>query len=179
MVRYVHAVTNWMRSTTYHEAAHVALFFAAVNDPPTFIAGPPTVTVAEDFGLYSEEWATDISSGLDEDDTLTFTVSCTSDSAALFAVNPAVSSQGMLSFTPADNMHGSASCTVQLSDVDPAGGASDTAPLTIVVTPGEFQTPRMGAVANALMCVEAVCGASNLLFTPSMTGTDHTLAIRV
>jgi hypothetical protein len=64
------------------------------------------------------------------------------ENAALFSVAPAVSSAGMLFFTPAANMFGSASCTVRLTETRPEGASLPewpTAPLTIVVTAGEAQ----------------------------------------
>uniref|UniRef100_A0A383W203 Cadherin domain-containing protein n=1 Tax=Tetradesmus obliquus TaxID=3088 RepID=A0A383W203_TETOB len=106
-----------------------------VNDPPSFTAGP-IVTVAEDSGAYSATWATDMSAGPGESQPLAFTLSCFSAIAALFTVAPAMDTTGRLSFTPGPDMFGSASCTVRLTEQE-AGDLLSTAPLTIVVTPGE------------------------------------------
>jgi hypothetical protein len=107
----------------------------AVNDKPSFTAGG-AVIVAEDSAPYSAAWATNISSGQGESDPLAFKVNCSTASAGLFAVAPAVNSAGQLSFSPAASMFGNASCTVTLTE-QMAGGLSDSKPLSIEVTPGE------------------------------------------
>jgi hypothetical protein len=97
-----------------------------VNDPPSFQAGP-TVTVLEDSGAYSAAWATSISAGPANEtgQTVTFTVS--TSNPALFSVQPAVSSSGVLTFTPAPNANGSASITVTAhDDGGTANGGNDT-----------------------------------------------------
>jgi hypothetical protein len=111
----------------------------AVNHAPSFKAGAATITVAEDSGAYSAAWATNISAGPGESDPLAFTVNCSAAPAALFAVEPAADAAGRLTFTPAADNFGNASCTVTLTE-QMAGGMSAAAPLTIVVTPGEFAT---------------------------------------
>jgi hypothetical protein len=66
--------------------------------------------------------------------TVTFTV--TNDSSSLFAVEPAVASDGTLTFTPADDANGSAQVTVTAhDDGGTANGGSDTsAPHTFTLT---------------------------------------------
>ena len=87
----------------------------AVNDTPSFTAGSD-VDVTEDCGAYSATgWAKDISTGaLNEDDTLTFNVQA--DIESMFAVQPAIDSNGNLTFTSASNANGTAIITVSLSD---------------------------------------------------------------
>ena len=97
----------------------------AVNDPPSFTKGPD-VTVAEDSGTTSiNGWATNIDDGDPEaDQTLSFNI-VNNTNAALFAVAPAVSSTGTLSFTPAADAVGTATITLNLSDN--GGGANTSA----------------------------------------------------
>jgi hypothetical protein len=96
----------------------------AVNDPPSFAAGSGQV-VLEDAGAQSiAGWATGISPGPADEagQSVSFTVS--SDNPGLFAVGgqPAVSTNGMLTFTPAPDANGTA--TVSVSAVDDGGTAN-------------------------------------------------------
>jgi hypothetical protein len=100
-----------------------------VNDPPSFTRGNATVSVAEDSGAYSAAWATNISAGPGESQPLAFAINCSSANAALFAVAPAMDANGRLSFTPAPDMFGNASCTVRLTEQIP-DGLSATSSLT-------------------------------------------------
>lgn len=84
-----------------------------INDPPSFTAGA-TVTVAEDSARYNAAWATQVSGGPNESDTVTFTVS--NDNTALFSEQPALSATGTLTFQPAANASGMATVTVSASD---------------------------------------------------------------
>jgi hypothetical protein len=101
-----------------------------VNDAPSFTGGGD-INVAEDTPAYSTPWATHISAGPGESQTLTFSVTGNSN-PALFAVAPAISSTGVLTFTLNSNEHGSALITVVLTD---DGGGNDTsAPQTFTIT---------------------------------------------
>ena len=73
-----------------------------VNDAPSFTKGADQ-TVNEDAGLQTVAgWATAISAGPNEaSQTVSFTV--TNDNNSLFAVQPAVSPTGTLTYTPAAN----------------------------------------------------------------------------
>ena len=101
----------------------------AVNDAPSFSAGPDQ-TVNEDAGPQTvDPWATALSAGPADEasQTLGFTVS--NDNNALFSVQPAVSATGVLSYTPAVNASGSATITLELRDNGgTADGGEDTSP---------------------------------------------------
>lgn len=110
-----------------------------VNDAPSFTAGG-NVTVAEDSGTYSTAWASAVSRGGGSDEAsqvLTFQVS--NDNTALFTQQPAITSAGVLTFTPAGNANGIATATVSLKDDGgTANGGVDTSAsstFTITVTP--------------------------------------------
>ncbi|HEX2836409.1 MAG TPA: Ig-like domain-containing protein [Thermoanaerobaculia bacterium] len=109
---------------------------SAVNDEPSFTAGG-NVTVNEDSGAYSAAWATAISAGAGESQTLTFVVS--NDNNALFASQPSIDAAGTLTFTPSLNANGTATVTVYLTDDGgTANGGDDTSAsvtFTIDVTP--------------------------------------------
>jgi hypothetical protein len=112
----------------------------AVNQAPTFATGPSIVTVLESSGAYSAPWASDISAGPGDADigqAVTFSVTCDAAAAALFSKQPAVSTSGVLSFTPAADKSGSSKCNVTLSE-EGSGGLSVTSTLTVVVTAGGY-----------------------------------------
>src|SRR5205814_682886 len=104
-------------------AAAVTITVTAVNDAPSFTKGA-NQTVLEDAGAQTvANWATAISAGPADESaqTLTFQVTA-STNAALFAVAPAVSSTGTLTYTPAGNANGSATLTLVLKD---SGGVAN------------------------------------------------------
>ncbi len=106
---------------------------SAVNDPPTFTAGP-NQSVNEDAGPQSVAWASSISAGPTADEagqTLTFNITGNSN-LALFSSQPTISSSGVLSYTPAANASGLATITVTLSDN--GGAPSISAPVTFTIT---------------------------------------------
>ncbi|MGH3079819.1 MAG: beta strand repeat-containing protein [Gaiellaceae bacterium] len=103
----------------------------AVNDPPSFTGGG-NVTVAEDSGAYSAGWATAISPGPADESGQTVTFVVSNDNNALFSVQPAIASNGTLSYTSAANANGSATVTVTAQDS--AGASSVPQIFTITVT---------------------------------------------
>ena len=103
----------------------------AVNDPPSFTGGG-NVTVAEDSGAYSAGWATAISPGPADESGQTVTFVVSNDNNALFSVQPAIVSNGTLSYTSAANANGSATVTVTAQDS--AGASSVPQIFTITVT---------------------------------------------
>jgi hypothetical protein len=112
-----------------------SITIVAVNDAPSFTKGAD-VTALEDSGAYSQSgWATALSDGPNESgQALTFTVS--NDNNALFSVQPAVASDGTLTFTTAANAYGTATVTVTLQDDGGTanGGADTSASQTFVIS---------------------------------------------
>ncbi len=102
----------------------------AVNDPPTFTKGGDQ-DISEDPGAQTvNNWATNINDGDPElDQTFTFTV--TNDNNSLFSVQPAISSVGTLSYTPAANAFGVASVSVTLNDSGGGSGSPQTFTITV------------------------------------------------
>ena len=105
-----------------------------VNDPPSFTKGPDQTTVEDAGGQLNQHWAVGISDGeLEVEQTLTFAV--TSDNNGLFAVQPAISASGDLTYTPAPDANGAATASVTLTDDETASGpALTTAPETFTIT---------------------------------------------
>ncbi|NOH04120.1 MAG: hypothetical protein HND47_20185 [Chloroflexi bacterium] len=109
---------------------------AAVNDAPAFTAGP-NQTVNEDAGAQTVAgWATGISAGPADESAQTLTFNVSNDNNALFSVQPAVATNGTLSYTPAPNANGSAIVTLSLSDNGGTanGGVDTSAPQTFTIT---------------------------------------------
>jgi VCBS repeat-containing protein len=113
----------------------VSLTITSVNDVPLFTAGSAMV-VLDGSGPQSSTWATAISAGPADEagQTLAFTV--TNDNNTLFAQQPAISSNGTLTFTPKPGFTGVANVTVTLKDDGGTanGGVDTTAPRTFTIT---------------------------------------------
>ncbi|HYR29854.1 MAG TPA: hypothetical protein VEU30_15395, partial [Thermoanaerobaculia bacterium] len=107
-----------------------------VNSPPSFTKGVD-VTVLEDSGLATYAgWATSISPGPVSDAGQIVTFNVTAANPALFATQPAVSTAGELTFTPAANQFGSTTVTVTAVDDGPGtgGGVNTSDPQTFTIT---------------------------------------------
>ncbi|WP_221409502.1 tandem-95 repeat protein [Marinoscillum furvescens] len=103
----------------------------AVNDAPSFTKGADQV-IDEDAGAQTIlNWATAISAGSGETESVSFNV--TNDSSALFSVQPAIASNGTLTYTPAANAYGSATVSVTLNDGQAANNLSTTETFTITI----------------------------------------------
>lgn len=95
--------------------ATVSITLTPVNDVPSFTAGP-TITIVKDIGAQTiDPWATGISAGPANESaqTLSFTITA-NDNPTMFAVAPAVSPTGALTYTPAPDANGSATLTLTL-----------------------------------------------------------------
>jgi len=121
--------------------ATVSITINAVNDAPSFTAGPDQ-TVDEDAGAQTiNGWATGISAGPPDEagQVRSFNITGNTD-PSLFSAGPAVDpTTGDLTFTPAADTSGSATITLTLSDDGgSANGGVDTstpASFTITVNP--------------------------------------------
>jgi hypothetical protein len=122
----------------------------AVNYAPTFTPGPSPISVAEGSGSFSAAWATTISAGPGDDEELRLAIDCDDAAAALFAAGPAISSGGVLSFTPAAHKSGSSRCSVSLVEAG-SSGLSANASLVIVITAG-------AAWDRVCSCCNSSCG---------------------
>ncbi|QEG01009.1 Matrixin [Stieleria maiorica] len=103
-----------------------------VNDPPTFDASD-SISVMEDSPAYSQPWATNIDVGPRETTQSIdrFEVSIPAGLEDLFSVLPTVSTNGILSFTPAPDAAGRVVLSVVAVDSD--GGRSAAHDLTITI----------------------------------------------
>jgi len=116
--------------------ATVSVTVDPVNDAPSFAKGSDQ-TVEEDAGPQSvANWATNISPGAADESDQAASFAVTSDSPGLFAAGPAISSNGRLTYTPADDANGSAVITVVAKDDGGTanGGVDTSAPQTFRIT---------------------------------------------
>ena len=109
----------------------------AVNDAPSFTAGP-NQTVLEDAGAQTvNPWATAISTGPanESGQTVSFVIT-NNTNAGLFSAGPAVSPSGVLTYTPAANANGSATITLKITDDGGTanGGVNQSATQSFTIT---------------------------------------------
>lgn len=105
------------------------------NQPPSFTAAGDQ-SVLEDAGPQSVGWATAISPGPARESSQTVTFAVSSTNSGLFSAQPAVSSGGTLTYTPAANAFGSATVTVVAHDNGGTanGGDDSSAAVTFAIT---------------------------------------------
>ena len=123
----------------------------AVNDAPSFSAGA-SQTVREDDGAQSVSgWATAMSPGPANEASQTVSFTASADTPALFTVQPAIASDGTLTYTPAPDANGLATITVTaLDNGGTANGGINTstaATFTITVDPVN-DAPSFNAGSN-------------------------------
>jgi subtilisin family serine protease len=96
-------------------AFNVTVIVTAVNDAPSFNAGPD-IEVSNASGPYSQVWATEISTGPADESSQTVSFSVSSTNPGLFDAVPSISSDGVLSFSPLNSVTGSSTVTVVCMD---------------------------------------------------------------
>ncbi len=170
----------------------VTINVAGANDPPQFTPGVPQVFTFEDSGLVSIPWATNILAGppaaFDEisgPNAQTVSFEVLPNRPELFAQGPAVSSTGVLTFTPALNANGLAVVLVTAvdsgSNVAPNNNRSATATLTIsissvndapVFTPGPNISIAEDSGIQTIAWATGIAPAAGLLTTPPTAGDE-------
>ncbi|MBI2956409.1 MAG: tandem-95 repeat protein, partial [Acidobacteria bacterium] len=112
-----------------------------VNDEPSFTAGPNQTALASSGAQSVSGWATAISAGPANESGQTLTFNVTNTNNALFSAQPAVSSTGTLTFTPAaPPTSGVATVSVTLMDNGgTANGGDDTSATSMfTITVNDF-----------------------------------------
>lgn len=126
--------TNGGMLTPLQGSGAVSFTITSINDAPSFTPG---ASQTRPFGTNTVQtvtgWATAISAGGGETQTLTFNVS--NNNNGLFSAQPAISDTGVLTFTPTGTA-GTATVTVVLSDDGgtAGGGVDSTAPIAFTIT---------------------------------------------
>ena len=130
-----------------------------VNDAPD-LTTPANKTKLEDAGAQSVgSWATAITPGAANESTQNVTFTASADNPGLFTVQPAIASDGTLSYTSAPDANGLATITVLAVDDGGAtnGGTDTSAPhtFTITITPVN-DAPSLNAGANKTALEDAL-----------------------
>ncbi len=123
----------------------------AVNDAPSFTAGPAQV-VNEDAGAQTvNPWAIAISPGPADESAQTVGFNVSNNNASLFSTAPSVSPTGVLTYTPAANANGVATVTVTLTDSgsNVAPNVNTSAPQTFTITVNAVNDAPVNAVPVA------------------------------
>ncbi|AFZ00535.1 FG-GAP repeat domain-containing protein [Calothrix sp. PCC 6303] len=88
----------------------------SVNDAPSFILGENQI-INEDAGSQTiQNWARNISKGAENESQQKLKFEVSNNKPNLFAVQPTVSNDGTLTYTPANNANGTATVTIKLVD---------------------------------------------------------------
>jgi cyanate lyase len=116
-------------------AREFTLAITPVNDAPSFVAGPQ-VTVNENSGAYAAAWVSSSSTGPSNESSQTLNYLVTADRPELFAVAPAISPTGQLTFTPAQGASGVATVTLRARDNGGTanGGVDESLPVVLTIT---------------------------------------------
>ena len=159
-----------------------------VNDAPSITLAATTVTVPEDSSAYSGALATFTTGPADESGQSITSVTVTANSnPGLFSVAPAVSTSGVLTFTPAANVIGSATVTIRAQDnggtanggVDTSAAVSFTIAVTGVNDAPSFALPTGTASGGRALWAwgnnavgQLGDGTTTYRFSPVLVGTD-------
>jgi VCBS repeat-containing protein len=115
--------------------ATVNVTVTAVNDVPSFTKGA-NQTVLEDAGAQTVGgWATNLSAGPANENGQALNFLVSNNNSAMFSAQPAIASDGTLTFTSAPDANGSATVTVQIHDDGGTanGGVDTSAAQTFVI----------------------------------------------
>ena len=159
-------------TTNTSAIAAVTITVLPVNDPPTFTAGTAQ-TVLEDSGtLTVANWATGISVGPANESTQTVVFVVSNNNSNMFSAQPAVSSAGTLTFTPAANANGTATVTIYAQDNGgTANGGVDvsaTNTFTITVT-AVNDAPSYNLSTNDVEVLESAGAQTGVNFLTSVS----------
>ena len=98
------------------DVGELSITVFAVNDPPTFIAGENQRTPVNAGAQVVEKWATEVSPGPENETGQALDFVVTTDNPSLFSVQPSISDDGTLRYTPAADGSGIARVMVRLMD---------------------------------------------------------------
>ena len=143
-----------------------------VNDRPTLTL-ETAPNVSEDSGPQTiENWATDFSPGPPDEAGQTLSLAVTNFNEELFSVQPALSSAGTLTFTPAPNASGLAFLEASLKDNGgTANGGQDTFAQGFVIVINAVNDPPVNTVPGAQSMVK-----NSLLIFSTIDGNRISIA---
>jgi hypothetical protein len=122
----------------YSAPGTVSMAVVSVNDTPSFTKGPDQTVSAGSGAKSVAGWASALSAGPANETAQTLSFLLSNDNSTLFSVQPAVSSNGTLTFTPVASLATAATATVTVRVQDNggtfAGGTDTSAVQTFVIT---------------------------------------------
>ncbi len=129
----------------------VELIINPINVAPRFLKGPDQ-SVQEPFGPQSIDWLAAAVPGPPHEQTQTIAYTATADNPDLFSEQPAISPDGVLSFTPVDGAVGLTTVTVTaIDDGGTANGGENTSdPQTFAIA----VAPKFERLTNAVDSVD-------------------------
>jgi hypothetical protein len=131
---------------------------AALNDAPSFSAGP-SQSLSEDAGAQSlPGWATGVSPGPADESGQNVTFDVTNDSPGLFSAQPQIAPNGTLTYTPLPQASGTATVTVRLTDDGGTalGGSDTSAAQTFTISVAAVNdAPSFTGGANQLVLIDS------------------------
>lgn len=142
-----------------------------INDAPSFtLEGNPDQPLEDADAQIVAGIATSISAGPDDESGQTLSFLVTNDNNALFTVPPSISADGTLTYTPAPNMHGTATLSISLQDSGGTanGGVDTSASQTLLIT----ITPVNDAPVLATIQNPTIDELQTLTFTASASDVD-------
>ena len=161
--------------TTNSTAATVAITVTPVNDAPSFVKGSNQFVTQNASVQNIANWATSISPGPADEASQTVTFQVGNNNNALFAVQPAVSANGTLTFTPGANAHGTATVTVVAHDDGGTanGGVDTSAPQTFAITVNSPPTVSIVSPTNGAVFI----GPATFTVAATAADVDGTVAM--
>ncbi|MGN8059758.1 beta strand repeat-containing protein, partial [Pedobacter sp. 22163] len=117
-------------------ASTLAITVTPVNDIPSFTKGADQTIAINSPAQTITPWATAISSGPTDESAQTLSFVVTNDKNSLFTTQPAISSTGVLTYTPAAGQYGKTTVTVYVQDNGGTtnGGVDQSATQTFVIS---------------------------------------------
>jgi hypothetical protein len=161
-------ITVTVNRTGSSEIATFTLTVNPVNDAPSFIKGLDQSVSENDPAQIVNNWATSISPGPSNESAQSLSFQVITDSnAALFAVPPAISSSGTLTYTPAAHASGTAAITIALKD---NGGVANGGMDTSATQTFNINVLEGGLLQFSLFSYSVSEGGGNALITVNRIG---------
>jgi large repetitive protein len=145
---------------------------AAVNDAPSFSGGADQTAVQDTGAKTIAGWATAINAGAPNESGQSLNFIVSNDNPAMFLVQPAIDSNGTLTFTPTPGVSSVAYVTVRLHDNGGTaqGGVDTSAPQTFTVTVSIPVKPSL-SIADASI-PEGNSGTKALVFNVTLSAAS-------
>jgi len=156
--------------------ATITVTVNSVNDAPSFTKGADQNICATAGAQSITNWATSLSKGPSNESLQTLTFYLSNDNNSIFAVQPAVSSSGTLTFTPSPSSSGTALVTIYVKDNGGTanGGVDQSANQTFSITVEAAPAAPTG-IASQTFCNSATIAdlsatGSNIKWYDAATG---------